>query len=454
MIRQHTGEVLLPGMQLNELDCKPDGWPARVFERAASRIGRVTRHLEFLLEDFTAPNRPCEDNPFIDALLPRKAHLAYLKCLELCVTSPNWGGQPLLEDLLSWLLNESLQLEALSLRGVTCLQLADATPSFQHMEHLELHAETLPGFDVSASKCPSFEPGEYFPSLQTLLIRSTIGTISVMQRLDDSECPQLKKLRLDTMNVRELVKRPECNLRIDIREDDRAGHSIWLDEIASHLPACSEVSIDAEDGTFLSSAAARGVLGPLAALQRLFMFWPCKLTDVRDYDWDNMREDAEHLLANLLPANGQPFVNLRVLAVCAISMKCAIPRGLSNLEELSIYADGCLDLSFEVPGAVASTLNIFYAFGQPLITQSTDMLTMCGSMATRGKVLAAVPAPADMDPEWECSGSTCIYMRPVMAIDESIEVLLHVVRGRAEECRCSMCFHCLERSNKDGWWCL
>ena len=183
MIRQHTGEVLLPGMQLNELDCKPDGWPARVFKRAASRIGRVTRHLEFLPEDFTAPNRPCEDNPFIDALLPRKAHLAYLKCLELCVTSPNWGGQPLLEDLLSWLLNESLQLEALSLRGVTCLQLADAIPSFQHMKHLELHAETLPGFDVSASKCPSFEPRENFPSLQTLLIRSTIGTISVMQRL-------------------------------------------------------------------------------------------------------------------------------------------------------------------------------------------------------------------------------------------------------------------------------
>ena len=308
------------------------------------------------------------------------------------------------------------------------------------MKHLELHAETLPGFHVSASICPSFEPGEYFPSLQTLLIRSTIGTVSVIQKLDVSGCPQLKKLRLETMNVQELVKRPECNLRIDIREDDRAGHSIWLDEIASHLPACSEVFIDAEDGTFLSSAAARGVLGPLTAMQRLFMFWPCKFTDVGDYDWDNMREDAEHLLANILPANGQPFINLRVLAINAISMKCAIPRGLSNLEELSIYADGCLDLSFEDPGAVASSLNIFYAFGQPLMTQSTDMLTMCGSMATRGKVLAAVSAPADMDPDLECSGSTCIYMRPTMAMNESIEVLLHVVRGRAEACRCSMCF--------------
>ena len=165
-----------------------------------------------------------------------------------------------------------------------------------------------------------------------------------------------------------------------------------------------------------------------------------------------MREDVQHLLANLLPANGQPFINLRVLAIDAFSMKCAIPRGLSNLEELSIYADGCLDLSFEDPGAVASTFNIFYAFGQPLITQSTDMLTMCCNMATRGKVLAALSAPADMDPDWECSGSTCIYMRPTMAINESIEVLHCVVRGRAEECRCSMSFSCLERSNNDGWW--
>ena len=284
MIRQHTGEVLLPGMQLDEVNCRRDGWPARIFKRAATRIGRVTRHLTILLKDFTAPDRPCEDNPFIHALLPRKAHLAYLKCLELCVTRANWGGQPLLEDLMSWLLKESPQLEALSLMGVTCLQLADGAPSFQHVKHLELHADIFSGAGLSASNCTSLDTGDHFPSLQTLYIWSTLGMVSVMQKIDVSRCLQLKKLRLDSMNVRELVKRPECNLRIDILEDTRAEHSIWLDEIASHLPACSEVYIDAEDGRFLSSAAALGVLRPLAAMQRLFMFWPCQYTDAGEYD--------------------------------------------------------------------------------------------------------------------------------------------------------------------------
>ena len=437
-------------MQLDELDCKLYEWVARAFRRAAPRIGRATRHVDIHLDGFTAPDRPCKDSPFLNALLPRKVHLAHLMCLQLHVTRPGLGAQPLLEELISCLLSESPQLRALSLRGVTCLQLADRTSSLQHMKHLELHADTFPGAECSASNSPSFNTGEYFPSLQTLYIYSSVGTVSVMQKIDISGCPQLRKLRLHSMNVRELIKRPECNLRIDLWEDDDAEHSIWLDEIASHLPACNEVFIDAEDGTFLLSAAARGVLGPLAAMQQLFISWPCTLTYWGDCDAYNTREDAEHLLANLLPANGQPFLNLRVLVVDAVSMKCAIPRGLSNLEELSIYADGYLDLSFEDPGAIASTLNIFCAYGLPLITESSDMLTMCASMARREQVLAAVSAPANLlDMDWEYPGNqcACIYMRPTLAMDASIEELFTRVRGRAKDCACSVCFNCLGRSN-------
>ena len=135
----------------------------------------------------------------------------------------------------------------------------------------------------------------------------------------------------------------------------------------------------------------------------------------------------------------------------AVSMKCAIPRGLLNLEELSIYADGYLDLSFEDPGAIASTLNIFYAYGLPLITESSDMLAMCASMARREQILAAVSAPADLllDMDWEYHGNqcTCIYMRPTLAMDASIEELYTRVRGRAKDCTCSVCFNCLGRSN-------
>ena len=258
-------------MQLDKLDCKLYEWVARAFRRAAPRIGRATRHLDIRLDGFTAPDRPCKDSPFLSALLPRKVHLAHLMCLQLHVTRPSLGAQTLLEELISCLLSESPQLRALSLWGVTCLQLADKTSSLQHMKHLELHADTFPGAECSTSNSPSFNTGEYFPSLQTLYIHSNVGTVGVMQKIDISGCPQLRKLRLHSMNVRELIKRPECNLRIDLWEDDDAEHSIWLDEIASHLPACNEVFIDAEDGTFLLSAAARGVLGPLAVMQQLFI---------------------------------------------------------------------------------------------------------------------------------------------------------------------------------------
>ena len=432
-------------MQLDELDCKLYGRVARAFKRAAPRIGNAARHLDIRLDGFRAPDRPCKDSPFLNALLSRKVHLAHLMCLQLHVTRPGLGGQTLLEELISCLLSESPQLQALSLRGVTCLQLADRTSGFQHMRHLELHAETLPVAECSASNSPSFNPGEYFPSLQTLFIYSSVGTVSVMQKIDISGCPQLKKLRLRSINVQELIKRPECNLQIDLWEDGNAEHSIWLDEMASHLPACNEVFIDAQDGTILLSAAARGFLGPMAAMQRLLLAWPTKYTDQGDFDEESMREDAEHLLANLLPFNGQPLVSLRVLKISAVSIVCAIPRGLSNLEELSIVADGCMDLSFEDPAAIASSLNTFYAFGLPLITESSDMLAMCGSMARRGKILAAVSAPANM--EYEHAGSTCIYMRPAMAMDATIQELFHVVKTRLSECNCRVCFICLERSN-------
>ncbi len=126
-------------------------------------------------------------------------------------------------------------------------------------------------------------------------------------------------------------------------------------------------------------------------------------------------------------------------------MKCCIPSGLPNLEELVLFAEGAAEVSFEDPKATLTALKAFHIYGEPLRMDKKDELQMLKVTASKGLWVSYVSANRP-----KCTGS-CMYLRPIAAPELSFEELQDRVRRLARQCRCKACFECLRRAGCLTW---
>jgi hypothetical protein len=174
-------------------------------------------------------------------------------------------------------------------------------------------------------------------------------------------------------------------------------------------------------------------------MEILAVSWP----EISDAEKDGMirLDEFEQTLVWCMPENGMPVCNLQILIITGEgNIKIMIPGALPNLRELVVYAKGRLELSFEQPAAIWRSLQTFYAFGQPLFPNLSDVYQ---SLVQRSMVLDVISAQHAHEGERLSSDASCIYLKPIGAPAVSIGELFTTVERLAYKCRCGACFGCL-----------
>lgn len=144
-------------------------------------------------------------------------------------------------------------------------------------------------------------------------------------------------------------------------------------------------------------------------------------------------------LERALPASGQPYLNLRRIAIKAQTMEASFPAQLPNLEHLIIRSHCLLAPELENPLAIASVLTSFQVLGEPLVLKAVDVLRMSSSLAGRSLTLDAEVDDDDGD-------KSCIYLRHNDANQLAMEELYKVVWSLVYDCTCGACLDFLSRA--------
>ena len=381
----------------------------------AARTGPATTNLT--LEISTCKPMPGSryDNPLIKAFSKRQP-LKNLRCLTIRLDDSNDGGQAL-EVFSEWLLQElqeSPRLESLNLCQDSYFSIAAI--NLDHLKHLELQAFRHVNVAHFAAQ---------LPVLQTLCIDGFHEHTDVGE-IDLADCCHLRQLALKYTLMRRLIRRLSCQLSSYLDFSYCNFATIWNSNTKAILRSAEHIGLHCNDSFPPQNAC--GIFAFLPGMQALTMS-------------GRVMRDV-FLLARCMPVGGLPVGNLRVLTMHADSMRCWIPAGFPNLEELVIIARQDLLVAFDDQEATFSTLKMFYAFGEPLRTHEYDLLVRTlPSLMRRGLCMEAEEAV--LGSKAYSSRSKCLYLKPLKAEQLSIGALHKRASQLARQCRCGACFPCL-----------
>lgn len=211
----------------------------------------------------------------------------------------------------------------------------------------------------------------------------------------------------------------------------------------------SAVQIRLSCSKYSVSETGRAFFGMCKAMELLVVDWGAN----RDlFDLHQPEVDVfQPLLMNCMPLQEQPLWALRAVIIrseWAHDVKVALSKRLPALRKLVIFTEGCLDVSFEEPVATSLSLEDFYAFGQPLITDGVDMLRMSCSLVRRGLTVSAERSPEQAPSGEFGEEASCIYLQNVDAAAVPIKRLYDLTKSLAVECHCEACFDCLRRAGE------
>ena len=355
------------------------------------------------------------------------AHLTQLKCLEILdqtLSDWNMADIALFSD---WLLRRTPGLCALNLAAGSW-RFAGGDIGLEHLQHLQIGADSLYGSQLQA--------GMQLPLLQTLCIEGGLF-VDMLAKIDVAGCHQLRQLALKDVDVETIYRQPSCQLDIDVGTLDNDLHALLMSTMGPHVGAGDSIHLLFDANEPLPDPA-QGLLGTLPALRTLKVYWTHFTSGYgRGDPKDN---EVQPLLMSLMPSMG-PVCNLKVIVILGVDMKCAVPAGLPNLEELVIWMNNSLELSFEDPSAISKALTKFYAYAEILDVNKKDMQQISKQFGTAGLTSRAVVAPADGTMR-EFPGC-CIFLKPASAADPLMDEVFATAYRLAQACRCGACFDCL-----------
>ena len=410
---------------------------ARLFaalEWAVKRMDCSTTYLRLA----TGSPQDMPDHQALSSMLPGTPHLEGLRCIELlgsiCVNDDDSDAFEPLTDCLQlftdWLLQHAANLEALSLCTST-VALAEGTQRFERLRHLTIPPDIFEG--------GAFHPASQLPALETLCVNGNLH-----ESIDFPGCKRLRLLVVKVTVELHLVKHPACRLLMEMPLG-------WLQHKGLDLGLIDQLL--ARNEKFPRDIAIKGLFAALHRMEILSVSWPAfsdaendgmiRYYDIPDHEPLGL-DESEHTLIRCMPENGMPVCNLQVLIIKGDgNIKIMIPEALPNLRELVVYAKGRLELSFEQPAAMCRALQTFYALGQPLFPNLSDV---CQSLVQRSMVLDEVFAQHADGGERLSSDASCVYLKPMGAPDVSMRELFTTVERLANKCRCGACFACLREA--------
>ena len=316
---------------------------------------------------------------------------------------------------MEWLLQQSPGLESLTLCQDSYFSIGSI--KLDCLKHLELQAFRV--VDVSAHIVTQL------PVLETLCLDGFHEYTSVSE-IDLAECCHLRRLALKNTVMQRLIRRLSCQLSCHMSFLCRNYRALWSPNMKAILRSAEHIGLYCGDS--FPSQAACGIFAHLPCMQALTMSGQI----MRDI----------FLLVRCMPVGGLPVRNLRILTMHADSMRCWIPGGFPNLEELVIIAKEDLLLAFDDQEATFSTLKTFYAFGEPLNTHEYDLLVRTlPTLMRRGLCMEAEEGL--IGSKRYSSRSKCLYLKPLKDEQLSIGALYKRASQLARQCRCGACFTCL-----------
>ena len=321
-----------------------------------------------------------------------------------------------LDAFLGWLLEQASGLEAMSLCRDSAFCLLGTRMGC--LKHLEL--QSFRSVDLSPLSLAQM------PILETLCING-VDKQTTAFTVDVTACSHLRQLALKRTVVQRLVRRPSC--RLSCHTDFMCAHhqsDVWTSHMRTVLNSAEHIELYCSDGAF--SPSARGIFA--------------SLPDVKVLTMSGQGLDNETLLPKCMPMDGLQVERLRILRLNADAIKCCIPAGLLNLEELFVMAKQELLLKFEDLGVTFRTLKLFYAFGNPQGSTEYDLLfRTLPILVKRGLCIETVEG--DTDGKHVSSNSKCLYLGPLKGEQLSMRALYKIVSWFARECKCGACFTCL-----------
>ena len=402
----------------------------------AAHLGPITHTLE-IRAPHSMTTALLRRSPDLKEELLSKAH--NLKCFvfEKLIGWPSDAGyneEP--EDFPGWMLEHALHIEAVQFLGSgVCL---GAFPGrLQNLKHLEMDGYPF-------TKDIKQDARLLLPNLETLYLHEE--RLWPREEIDVLGCQHLKHLVVAGRHAPPILHEPDCQLgrhvssfALRFRPERQA-----LEALADSVPrpnGCADVP-------------------PKHAVEALTlraMHWDmCTFQIYEISGWSAHQEEGK-LLKDYVPAIlQQPRVgtrhawsNLKSLVLWTRGViKCCIPRGLPNLEEVVLLAHKAASVSFEDPIAMFSVVRTFYIFGQPLTADmdSNIMRQVSDSLAKSGLLISTLSSDNICEAETQHDGSLCMYLRPSLEPELSYKQLYERVRLLAEQCRCRACFECSRRA--------
>ena len=161
---------------------------------------------------------------------------------------------------------------------------------------------------------------------------------TVLAEFDLSGCSRLRRLPTNWLIAERLLISSDCEVSFGARgrflnAHDYKGYKKGLLESAttrSHVALADRVCMFF--GEMSQLQALQGIFGHLSHTELLSIWWP------GDEEEMPIAETAS-ALQWMMPANGEPLLNLRTIIIQARTMKGVIPANLPNLEELVISAE-------------------------------------------------------------------------------------------------------------------
>ena len=409
---------------------------------AGMRISPVTRSLEIKTSLLYKRSDGCL--PLVCALrllLPDKDDLSSLRSFsfDLEGESPSQADAPAIAAFQAWVLEQASHIEALRIPCKEPRYTAWAV-RLKHIKHLEMDADVFAEGVSKAAKQHLF--------LETLHLHVSSegnGKINVL------ECEHLRHMVLKSRcgKIRSVLHEPKCRLGIHV---DVGGYTSLKPQgwaaLQQSVEGANEFVYSLEN--YLPYGAPpipwKDLRGHLTSVETLTLGWPVHRNVC---EWKSNKgfadPEAEHMVKCCMPVTGKPMAALKVLIIRAEGdMKCCIPSGLLNLEELVLFAEGAAEVSFEDPKLTIFALKAFYIYGEPLRMHRKDELIILNVTASRDLQVSYVSARP------ECTGS-CMYLRPITAPELPFQELHDTVRKLARQCRCKACFDCLRRARCLTW---
>ncbi len=378
----------------------------------AARAGPATTELSLEIWTCKAVSASRCSNPFVQAF-SKSGPLDNLKRMHTHLFSPAGAGAAV-EIFLKWLLERIPGLETLTVQ-----QEADfsfAAIQLAHLKHLELYAFRMVDVrDLIATQLPVLET----------LCMDGYPNYTIVRGVDVSECRHLRRLAFKDTLVQRLIRQLSSRLSCRLNILGRDHMAVWNPDMQAILKTAEDIRLRC--GDFFPCQAVQGIFAHLPSMRSLTM------------SGQGLRD--AYLLGKCMPACGLHMC-LRVLAMHADKMRCYIPAGLPNLEELYVMAKQDLVLGFAAQDIIFSSLKKFYAFGDPLTCCEYGLLIMTVPvLAKRGLYLESVEALVSS--KNFRAGSKCLYLRPTQAEQLSIGALHKRVSQLAWQCRCGACYTCL-----------